>query len=207
MIKVKIQIGSRSLLRPPFSFSDTIRPIRARPTWIREETCQAERVDNRNFERRKDEEALSQREYSMANDFREVWSVMRGNVRTVEPTDRLDLANVVMKLGGIRHLPVVEEGVLIGVVSQRDLLSAALSSALEPSPEDALRLRTVLVEDVMTRDPHSVGINTPLRDAAATLLRQQIGCLPVVDEAGRLIGLVSETDLIRGAYDLEANES
>ncbi len=138
----------------------------------------------------------------MADPRGDVWSVMRGNVRTVEATDRLDLAGVVMKLGGIRHLPVVDEGLLVGIVSQRDLLAAGLSSVLEPAPEDSLRLRTVLVEDIMTRDPQTVGLDTPLRDAAERMLQHQIGCLPVVDEAGRLLGLVTETDLIRGAYGL-----
>lgn len=136
----------------------------------------------------------------MPSEIAHVWAIMRGNVRTVEPTDRLDLANVVMKLAGIRHLPVVEEGVLVGIVSQRDLLSAALSSALEPAPRDTLRLRTVLVEDVMTSDPRSVGLDTPLCEAAAMMLQHRIGCLPVVDDASRLLGLVSETDLLRGAY-------
>ncbi len=139
----------------------------------------------------------------MASPTEHVWSVMRGDVRTVEPIDRLDLANVVMKLAGIRHLPVVDERMVVGVVSQRDLLAAALSSALESSPRDELRLRTVLVEDVMTRNPHTVGLDTPLRDAAALMLRHQIGCLPVVDESSALLGLVSETDLLRGAYDLD----
>ena len=132
-----------------------------------------------------------------------VWAVMRGDVRTVEPTDRLDLANVVMKLGAIRHLPVVEDHRLVGVVSQRDLLAAALSSALEPDPREALLLRTVLVEEVMTRDPYTVGLDTSLRDAASLMLRHRIGCLPVVDDRSRLLGLISETDLLRGAYDVE----
>lgn len=140
----------------------------------------------------------------MPDEFRDVSSIMRGSVRSVESTDRLDLANTVMKMGGIRHLPVVDDGVLVGIVSQRDLLSAALSSVIEASPRDELRLRTVLVEEAMTRDPHSVRLDTPLRDAANQLLERRIGCLPVVDDSGRLLGIVSETDLIRGAYGLES---
>lgn len=127
---------------------------------------------------------------------------MQGDVRTVDPVDRLDLANVVMKLAGIRHLPVVDERVVVGIVSHRDLLAAALSSALEPSAGDELRLRTVLVEDVMTRNPYTIGMDASLRDAATLMLRHKIGCLPVVDDATRLVGMVSETDLLRGAYRL-----
>lgn len=140
----------------------------------------------------------------MPDEFREVSSVMRGSVRSVDSTDRLDLANTVMKLGGIRHLPVVDDGVLVGIVSQRDLLSAALSSVLESTERDELRLRTVLVEDVMTRDPIRARIDTPLRDAASQMLEKGIGCLPIVDDLNRLIGIVSESDLIRGAYGLES---
>ena len=58
----------------------------------------------------------------MASPTEHVWSVMRGDVRTVEPIDRLDLANVVMKLAGIRHLPVVSEGALAGVISIGDVV-------------------------------------------------------------------------------------
>lgn len=136
----------------------------------------------------------------MPDDFDEVWSIMRGNVRTVAPGDRLDLANVVMKLGGIRHLPVVEVGALVGIVSQRDLLSAALSSVLEAGSQEAKALRGVLVRDVMTRDPVCVGIKTGVREAAQKMLERQIGCLPVVNDDGALLGIVSETDLIRAAY-------
>lgn len=138
----------------------------------------------------------------MPDDFDEVWSIMHGDVRTVAPGDRLDLANVVMKLGGIRHLPVVEAGVLVGIVSQRDLLSAALSSVLERGSREAQALRGVLVRDVMTRDPYRVGIKTSVRDAAEQMLERQIGCVPVVNDHGALLGIVSETDLIRAAYGI-----
>ena len=132
---------------------------------------------------------------------RDVSSIMQGAPRVVGPGDRLDLANVIMKLGVIRHLPVVEDGILVGIVSHRDLLAAALSSVLESSAEDEALLRAIVVADVMTRDPYAVRIDTSLGDAAALLLKRRVGCLPVVDDERRLIGLISETDLLRAAYE------
>jgi len=133
---------------------------------------------------------------------RPVAALMAREFVSVESEERLDFVDDVMKLGRIRHMPVVNQGRLVGVVSQRDLLAAALSRALEFDPRHRRTfLRAVEVAEVMTPSPLTVTPQTPLREAARLVLRHKVGCLPVVDEAGALVGLLTETDLLRGAYE------
>jgi CBS domain-containing protein len=133
---------------------------------------------------------------------------MRRHFVTLAPGDRLDLADDVMKLGRIRHMPVLDGERLVGVVSQRDLLAASLSKALDfEVKERRVFLKSVAVGEVMTRDPVTVSPETSAGEAARLLVRRKIGCLPVVDAKGVMVGLVTETDLLRTAYGVEEAES
>lgn len=133
-----------------------------------------------------------------------VEKIMRREFASLERGDRLDFADDVMKLGRIRHLPVLDGGRLVGIVSQRDLLASSLSSILgaEPSKQRGF-LRTIEVEKVMTRNVLTVPSGTRVAEAARLLLRHRIGCLPVVDADRRPLGLLTETDLLRAAYPPE----
>ncbi len=139
---------------------------------------------------------------------RRVVDWMADSFASVEPGERLDLVDDVMQLGRIRHLPVTEGGALVGVVSQRDLLAAGLSRTLDVGESDRrVFLRSILVDDVMTRDPVTVLPDATLRQAARLLLRHKIGCLPVVTASGKLRGLLTETDLLRGVYGEDEAEA
>jgi CBS domain-containing protein len=132
---------------------------------------------------------------------RTVRDVMRRDFVSLKATDRLDFADDILTLGRIRHLPVLEDGKLVGIVSQRDLLSRSLSKALDFEPRDRRTfLKSVDVFEAMTRHVITVEASTNLEEAARLLIRQRIGCLPVVDGAGAPIGIVTETDLLRAAY-------
>lgn len=125
--------------------------------------------------------------------------LMQKDVVTLAPDDTLRLADDVMRLGRIRHFPVVSrEGALVGVLSQRDLYRAGLSCllAVPPAAERAW-LGTVDVGAVMTRTVVTIGPDQPAREAVDVMLAQRIGCLPVVDAQGALVGLLSETDCLR----------
>jgi CBS-domain-containing membrane protein len=130
-----------------------------------------------------------------------VENVMTRDYVSVEPGERLDFVDDVMQLGRIRHMPVLEGGKLVGVVSQRDLLAASLSRALDfDAQQRRTFMRSIEVSEVMSRNPITVAPGASLREAALILLRHRIGCLPVVDDAGAVVGLLTETDLLRGVY-------
>ena len=132
---------------------------------------------------------------------RPVSEIMQTDFVTVSLHDRLDFADQVMRLGRIRHLPVLHQGRVVGIVSNRDILAASLTKVLQFGPiERRTFLRAIDVEEVMTSKIYTVAPNATLADAAQLLLRHKIGCLPVVDPAGAPVGLITETDLLRAAF-------
>jgi len=140
---------------------------------------------------------------------RPVAEVMRREIVTISSQETLDLTQDLMSLGPVRHLPVVDGGRLVGIVSHRDLLAASLTKALDFDPPSRRTfLRSVKVGEVMAHDVVTVGPDTRIADAARILVGCRIGCLPVVDSEGTLIGLVTETDLISVALlDGEGSEA
>lgn len=133
---------------------------------------------------------------------RPVSEIMRDEFASLREDDRLDLADQVMKLGRVRHLPVLAgDGRLVGIVSSRDLLEASLTSVLSFEPgERRSFLHSVAVSEVMKREVETVEPTTPLGVAAGRMIRHKIGCLPVVRPDGIMVGLVTETDLLVAAY-------
>jgi acetoin utilization protein AcuB len=98
----------------------------------------------------------------------------------------------------IRHLPVVEEGRLVGIVSDRDLRSAAPALG-DPGRTEALgKLR---VSEVMTRDVLSVRPEDPIEEAANAMRERKIGCLPVVED-GALVGILTSSDVMEALVQL-----
>ena len=103
----------------------------------------------------------------------------------------------------IRHLPVMEEGRLVGIVSDRDLRSAA--PPLE-DPERSSALAKMRVSDVMTRDAVTAHPDDPIEVAANRMRERRIGCLPVVEDAG-LVGIVTSSDVMEAlVYLVGAHE-
>jgi CBS domain-containing membrane protein len=121
-----------------------------------------------------------------------VADVMTRDPVLLAPGDDLALARTLFAFGRFRHLPVVEGGRLIGLVSQRDYLKAI-------GPEGAGAARRLAARDVMTAKVASVRPETPLRKAFAVMVRKKYGCLPVVNEAGQVVGIVTEADATRFA--------
>ncbi|MGH0031060.1 MAG: CBS domain-containing protein [Myxococcota bacterium] len=125
---------------------------------------------------------------------------MHRDVVTLRQDESLDLADDIMRLGRIRHLPVVQGEQLVGILSSHDLLAASLSRALEFEPEQRRAfLRSVEVKEVMSLDVDTASPDDSGVDAGRRMLRRKIGCLPVVDERGVFLGLLTETDLLRAA--------
>jgi len=126
-----------------------------------------------------------------------VRDLMQRDVVTLSATESLGLADDIMRLGRIRHMPVTEGDRLIGILSQRDLFRAAISSVLQFRPgAEREWLSQIRVREVMTSPAVSIAPDAPIGVAVGLLLEKRIGCLPVV-EGGRLVGLLSETDCLR----------
>lgn len=126
-----------------------------------------------------------------------VRDLMSTNVATLGRNDTLTLADDIMKSKRIRHLPVLEDSRLVGILTQRDLFHAAMSTALgfgTKAQKDFLV--TVPVKEVMTDEVVTIGPDEDVKSAARKMLELKIGCLPVV-EKGKLLGLLSESDLLR----------
>jgi CBS domain-containing membrane protein len=123
-----------------------------------------------------------------------VTEIMTSSLVTLKPKDTLDLANDVISLGRIRHIPVVEDGRLVGLLSERDLIGAAVFG-LKQKRKSAL-LKSFLIKDVMKKKVITVTPETPIKDAAHLMADKKIGCVPVVTD-GTLVGLVTTTDILR----------
>jgi CBS domain-containing membrane protein len=127
-----------------------------------------------------------------------VRQIMSAPVTTVERTDTLAFAEELMNVEGVHHLPVVEGDVLVGLVSHRDIVAASISTLSKPSEEDDLDLkRKVEVARVMHGIVETAQPNGDAADAAGALLALKIGCLPVVDERFRVVGIVTSTDFVK----------
>ncbi len=127
----------------------------------------------------------------------QVWQLMASDVVSLEAKTTLDVADDLMQLKRIRHLPVLEQGRLVGLVTQRDLFLAGVSSVLNfRRKAEKEWLGRIKIEDVMTTDLITVAPEADIEDAVARMLEHKIGCLPVV-AGGKLVGLLSETDCLR----------
>jgi acetoin utilization protein AcuB len=122
---------------------------------------------------------------------------MEQDVLTIESTDSLDLVDDLMSLGRIRHMPIVSAGQIVGMISQRDLFRAAISSVLHfQRGAEREWLAKISVREVMTTHVFTIGPDAPMQSAVELMLNKKIGCLPVV-ENGKLVGLLSESDCLR----------
>ena len=125
-----------------------------------------------------------------------VKDIMVKEVATLDVNDELSLANDIMRLGRIRHLPVVDGLRLVGIISERDLFRSSLAQALGYGTKATRDLmKTMRIKDIMVARVITVSPETALKDAVQLMVDKKIGSLPVVDE-DRLVGLVTETDIL-----------
>ena len=127
-----------------------------------------------------------------------VRDVMATEVTTLMTNDKLSIADDVMRLGRIRHLPVLgPDGDVQGIVSQRDLFRGALARSLGYGEHAQQKLLDILfVKDVMTNDPATIGPDELLSEAARRMFEGKIGCLLVVENED-LVGILTEGDFVR----------
>jgi acetoin utilization protein AcuB len=122
---------------------------------------------------------------------------MTQDVVTATSRTTLPQARRLMEENGIRHLPVVDDGRLVGIVTWGDIREASASDATALSVYELRYLLDALtVGYIMTPHPITVTPQTTVARAAQILLEQKIGCLPVVRH-GKLVGIITESDIFR----------
>jgi acetoin utilization protein AcuB len=137
-----------------------------------------------------------------------VAELMTAKVFTVEPHDLIDRVFFLIHYEKIRHLPVVEKGKLIGIVSDRDLYKAlgprTQSNAVEPNKDNSqLHVVAQKVVHIMHRGVFTISPEAPASEAAAMMAEHRIGALPVVNKDNKLVGIISATDILRVFAKLE----
>lgn len=121
---------------------------------------------------------------------------MRRSLVSVAQSDTLDHALTTLKRFNIRHLPVVKGDRVVGILSDRDVKKAAPSPFDYPTAEEFRAFTSaVAIKDIMTKEVVTVAPLTPIEEAASLMSQKRIGALPVVQE-GRLIGMLTETDVL-----------
>lgn len=123
---------------------------------------------------------------------------MTRRVITVDPRTSLPDAHKLMRTNNIRRLPVVERGRLVGIVTRSDIREASPSEATTLSIwEMHYQLSKLSVGVIMTKDPFTVTPDTTIKDAAKLMYTYKFGGLPVVNDAGELQGIMTESDIFR----------
>ena len=116
-----------------------------------------------------------------------VANCMTKNPITIAPDVGIDEAAKIMDKGHFRRLPVVEHGKLVGFFTNRDLLRASPSAA---TTLDRFEMRTLLSKINVTD-------TTTIEEAALVMAREKIGGMPVLSEVGKVVGIISSTDIFR----------
>ncbi len=129
-----------------------------------------------------------------------VSDLMTTAVFTLQLDKRVFVAQQIMDWAHIRHIPVVDRrGRVAGLVSHRDILRASVSSVASKVAklEHRQHLGGIAVHEIMQTHVRTVAPDTTVQEAAKLMLKEKIGCLPVVNAERELLGVITEHDLLR----------
>ena len=129
-----------------------------------------------------------------------VSSSMTARVVTITGDESIFTAKDLMAKHRIRHLPVVTEGdKLVGIVTDRDIRSALPYDLLKgvDNKEELEKAAALKIKDIMTREPKTISPLDTIQDALLLIQKERVGAFPVVNDAGKLKGVLSTRDLLR----------
>lgn len=136
-----------------------------------------------------------------------VHEIMSRNVAVLREEENLLAAERGMKGFNFRHVPVVDGGKLVGLVSERDLLRASASSlADDHALVDHSLKRNVFVREIMVTTVRTVRPETSLSEALHLMCRSKLGCLPVTKDDGTLVGILTRSDFLELTLSLLRND-
>lgn len=125
----------------------------------------------------------------------------------IEENTSIMKATQIMKENDIRRIPVVRNGHLVGIISDRDIKEAAPSKATTLDVHELYYLLSeIKVKDIMTPDPITLKTDDSVEKAAVIMLENRISGMPVLDDNGQVVGMITQTDVfkvmisITGAY-------
>jgi acetoin utilization protein AcuB len=117
---------------------------------------------------------------------------------TIEGTEKLAKAYMTMQDNGVRRLPVVKRnGELIGIITMSDLMNHVPFFPEDPELDLDLPLMTMTVQEVMSWEPETVSPEDTVQDAAELMMDAKISGLPVVNNKGQVVGMLTESDIFR----------
>jgi acetoin utilization protein AcuB len=127
--------------------------------------------------------------------------LMTTKLFTVGPDDSVEGAVRLLQQRGVRHLLVLEDGALVGILSDRDIKRAMDTTKRKQKKLLNLGglfflLEPIVVREIMTKDPVTISSSATAQEAAEIMVARKFGALPVV-RANKLVGIVTETDLLR----------
>ncbi|MBU2510656.1 CBS and ACT domain-containing protein [bacterium] len=129
-------------------------------------------------------------------------------VITVEVSDTIKLANQLLNKNRIRSLPVLSEGELVGIVTDRDLKRASISETAGLESHEIIYLNTrIELSEIMTENPITVTPETTVDEVAKILLKHKISGVPVVNDSGNLVGIITQGDIFKLLISLTGIEA
>ena len=123
--------------------------------------------------------------------------IMKENIITVKPEDRVIHARRLMMENDVARLPVVDEGKVVGIISDKEIAFALASIKKSfPMGKQQNQLRNLLVKDVMKSNVVTAKRDISIKEAAQIMMEEEVGCTPIVDDDGKIEGIVTRTDLL-----------
>ena len=127
-----------------------------------------------------------------------VSSLMSQPVISIDSDDSMKNATRLLKEHNIRILPVMGQGKLVGVITDRDLKRASASDATTLDIHELLYLLSrIKVKDIMTKNPITVSPNFSIEETAQILIKNKISAVPVLNDNDQVVGIITQTDLFR----------
>ena len=134
----------------------------------------------------------------MTHHDRKIRDVMTTNPRTVEPSTPVQEAAKIMRDQDVGPVPIVENGTVGGIVTDRDIVINVVAEGVDPS--------STPVSQIASRDLVTVDPDQTLDEALRLMAQHQVRRLPVVEEDGKLVGIVAQADIARAADDQRTGE-
>lgn len=127
-----------------------------------------------------------------------VGELMLKDMVTAAESDQVHQVYAKMVEGRFRHMPVVKNSrELVGIISDRDLRNVLVFIHDAAGNKEVIGNKALTIDKVMTREPLCADAGDSVKTAVRLMVKHKVGCLPVCDDAGHLLGMVTETDMLK----------